>query len=258
LVLERALAAYRPDFLTVDVRDREGAANLDPRWGYRPVAFDWTTVLYAHRQSQRDLVVQYELRAIDPFTAVAGEPGPGAPPDLARAELEQLAAVDTYNGAVAVALARLQLAADDPADALSNAQHATTTTPLHAEGWLAAGDANLALRRYRDAIDSYETARKRGGPEGRIGRQLWVCWTKLREPRRAYRELDRAIDPVASSTTFVDLLALGETAAAVGDHAAAERNLTFALWKAPDGESERRAAAALARIRKESPWQEGK
>jgi len=249
LVLARALARYRPDFLTVDVRDREAAAILDPRWGYRPVAFDWTTVLYAHRQSQRDLVAQYELRAIDPFTAVGGELRPGAPADLARAELEQLAAVDTYNGAVAATLARLQLAAGNAAEALSNAQHATTTTPLHAEGWLAAGDANLALQRYRDAVDSYETARRRGGPEGRIGRQLWVCWTKLGEPRRAYRELDRAVDPVASSTTFVDLLALGETAATVGDRAAAERNLTFALWKAPDAESQRRAVAALDRVR---------
>src|SRR4029079_496047 len=106
---------------------------------------------------------------------------------------------------------------------------------------------NLALQRYRDAADDYEMARQRGGPADRIGRQLWVCWTKLGEPRRAYRELDRVVDPVASSTTFVDLLALGETAAAIGDRDAAERNLTFALWKAPDAESQRRAAAALAR-----------
>ena len=251
LVLGRALARYRPDFLTVDVHDREGAANLDPRWGYRPVAFDWTTVLYAQRQSQRDLVAQYELRAVDPYTALAGERRRGAPPELARAELEQLAGIDTYNGAVAVALARLELAAGDAPSALGYAQHATTTTPLHAEGWLAAADASLALGHYREAIDAYETARKRGGPADRIGRQLWVCWTKLGEPRRAYRELDRVVDPVASSTTFVDLLALGETAAAVGDRAAAERNLTFALWKAPDAESQRRAAAALARIRLE-------
>src|SRR6185503_5392011 len=69
---------YRPDFLTIDVRDHEGAANLDPRWGYRPVAFDWTTVLYAQRQSQRELVARYKLRAVDPFTAVTGELRRGA------------------------------------------------------------------------------------------------------------------------------------------------------------------------------------
>ncbi|HEV8241619.1 MAG TPA: hypothetical protein VGS57_19810 [Thermoanaerobaculia bacterium] len=247
VVLGRVLARYRPDFLAIGIDDREAPAHLDPRWGYRPVAFDWTTVLYAHRQSQRDLVAQYELRAIDPCTAVAGEPRPGAPPDLARAELEQLAGIDTSNSAVAVALARLQLAAGDASSALGNAKHATTTTPLHAEGWLTAGDANVALRRYREAVDDFETARKRGGPEGRIGRQLWLCWTKLGEPRRAYRELDRVVDPVSSSTSFVDLLALGETAAAIGDREAAERNLTFALWKAPDEASQRRAAAGLDR-----------
>ena len=59
------------------------------------------------------------------------------------------------------------------------------------------------------------------------------------------------VDPVASATTFVDLLALGETAALVGDRRAAERNLTFALWKAPDAAAQQRAAAALARIRGE-------
>jgi len=100
-------------------------------------------------------------------------------------------------------------------------------------------------------VKAYDTARRRGGREDRIGRQLWVCWTKLGEPRRAYRELDRVVDPVGSATTFVDLLALGETAAAMGNHEAAERNLTFALWKAPDAESQRRAVAALARVHTE-------
>ncbi|HET9768593.1 MAG TPA: hypothetical protein VFS60_17235 [Thermoanaerobaculia bacterium] len=249
VLLGRALARYRPDFFTVDVNDREAPRNLDPRWGYRPVAFDWTTVLYAHRQSQRQLVERYELRAVDPLIiAASGQLRPGAPPELGRAELGRLLALDPDNGAVAVALARLELVLGGASVALPLAQRAAELTPLRAEAWMTLGDASLALGRYREAVSAFETARRRGGREDRIGRQLWVCWSKLGEPRRAYRELDRVVDPVGSATTFVDLLALGETAAAVGDREAAERNLTFALWKAPDAESQRRAAAALARV----------
>jgi hypothetical protein len=250
VLLGRALERYRPDFLTIDVNDREAPGNLDPRWGYRPVAFDWTTVLYAHRRSQRELVERYELRAVDPFIAVAGQLRPGAPPELGRTELGRLLALDPDNGAAAVALARLELARGNAAGSLALAGGAAQLTPLRAETWMAVGDASLALGRSAEAVDAYETARRRGGNEDRIGRQLWVCWTKLGEPRRAYRELDRVVDPVGSATTYVDLLALGETAAAVGNREAAERNLSFALWKAPDAESQLRAAAALARVRR--------
>ncbi len=251
ILLGRALERYRPDFFTVDVNDREAPANLDPRWGYRPVAFDWTTVLYAHRQSQRRLVERYELRAVDPFIAVTGQLRPGAPPELGRAELARVLALDRDNGAVAVAMARLELARGNTVAALPLGRRAAALTPLRAEAWMTVGDASLALGRYGEAVNAYETARRRGGREDRIGRQLWVCWTKLGRPRRAYRELDRVVDPVGSATTFVDLLALGETAAAAGDREAAERNLTFALWKAPDAESQRRAAAALERVRRQ-------
>lgn len=251
LLLNRVLAQHRPDFLIFGVEDVGAPSHLDRRWGYVPVAFDWTTVLYARRDAKPQLVARYALRAVDPFAGVEAMVRPGAPPALARAELARLAALDPGNAAVAVALGRLDLAAADPVSALHRARVATTTTPVRPQGWQLAGESLLALGRSREAIAAFETARERGTSPARIGRQLWVCWSRLGEPRRAYRELRRAVDPLSGATTYLDLLALGETAAAVGDREAAERNLTFALWKAPDAESRRRVAAALARVRGE-------
>ena len=206
-------------------------------------------MLYARRDAKPQLVARYALRAVDPFAVVEAVVRPGAPPALARAELARLAALDPDNAAVAVALGRLDLAAADPVPALRRARVATTTTPLRPQGWQLEGESLLVLGRPREAIAAFETARERGASPARIGRQLWVCWSRLGEPRRAYRELRRAVDPLSGATTYLDLMALGETAALVGDRDAAERNLTFALWKAPDAESQRRVAAALARVR---------
>jgi hypothetical protein len=249
-MLAKVVARHRPDFLIFSQWDPASRHAVDPRFGYRPVAFDWTTILYASNRSQPALVQRYALDAVDPFLS---DDGPSLVSDdvLPRGldELRRLAAVDPANGAVAVGLARLELAAGRPGVALVEAQRATQSDPGQALAWRRKGDALQALGRYPQAIAAYETARDRGAPDRVVGRQLWVCWTRLGDPRRAFRELDRAVVRVAPDTTFVDLLALGETAAAAGDRATAERDLQFALWKAPDQASAQRALEALLRIR---------
>jgi len=101
------------------------------------------------------------------------------------------------------------------------------------------------MSHHREALAAFVAARQRGAPADAIGRRLWRCWLDLDEPRRAYRELSAVVHPLSGATTFADLLALGLTAAAAGDREAAERDLTFALWIAPDAAAERRAIAAL-------------
>jgi hypothetical protein len=254
-LLGRVLARHRPDFLAIGAWEADAPAALDPRWGYRPVAFDWTTVLYASSRTQGELVGRYRLAAVDPFAAAAAlrpAAGPpllsGAPLDVGRAELARLAALDPDNGAVRVALGRLELAAERPGAALPHAERAVAVGPLRADTWHLLGDVRLALGQFREAVEGYEKSRARGGDRGRLGRQLWVCWGRLGEPRRAYRELAAVVDPLDRGTTVLDLFALGATAALLGDREAARRDFTFALWKAPDEATRRRAAAALARL----------
>jgi tetratricopeptide (TPR) repeat protein len=250
-VLRKVVARWQPDFLAVSAWETAARRAIDARLGYVPVAFDWTTVLYASRRSRPALAASYRLAAVDPYAAAGGR-WPlrrGAPRARASSELSRLVAVDGDNGALRVALGRLELAGGRAAAALRHAQRAVAVAPRRPEPWRLEGDALVALGRYREAVDALAAARQRGGKPGPIGRQLWVCWTRLGEPGRAYRELSAVVDPLASGTTYLDLLALGETAARLGDRQAAERNLTFALWKAPGEEAQRRVAAALARLR---------
>ncbi|HET9768478.1 MAG TPA: hypothetical protein VFS60_16645, partial [Thermoanaerobaculia bacterium] len=80
-------------------------------------------------------------------------------------------------------------------------------------------------------------------------RLRWAAWMRLGEPARAYRAFAPVVSPLGGDASWTDVWALAETARMTGDLAAAERLLSFALWKAPPGEPRKRIAAALAELR---------
>ena len=248
VVLGRALARHRPDYVAVPAGNPGAGAALAGE-GYAAVAFDWTTVLYASRSSRGEVVAAHALVACDPFAAAAGRPGEGAEA-AAGAELARLLRLDDTNAAAAVALGRLRLRGGDAASALRWAERAVALTPARGEAWHLLGDARVVAGDPAAAVAALEMAAERGAAAGPVARQLWVCWTRLGRPERAYRVLRDAVDPVAQETTHLDLLALAESALAAGELAAAERHLMFAGWKVPpaDTVAVQRIAAARRRV----------
>jgi hypothetical protein len=249
-VLSAVVKRLQPAWIAAPTSAPHMQPRIDSVGGYEPVAFDWTMVLYARRTGQETIVRGWALTAFDPYKPAARP----RPPLLARAayELARLHALDPRNSAVATALSRARLAQGNAREALRLATAATTLAPARPEPWQLRGEALAASGRVRAALDAYDTAEARGAAPAAVGRLRWAAWMRLGEPARAYRAFAPVVSPLGGDASWTDLWGLAESARGTGDLAAAERLLSFALWKAPPGPPRERIAAALAELRREA------
>ena len=244
------VGVYRPGFLLVPNRLRGFATIAASFPDYAPVFVDDSSVLYASRAQNPELVERYRLRAIDPFalSVVGAFDDPGR---LARAEAELARINEIHPGGGRTRLfeASLALERGDTDTALRRADELQVIYGDRSEPYRVRADAFFRLDRFADAAEAYQVAIERLGEDSGsqsqrpyLAGRLWACLVEIGRPEQAYQASRIAIpDIYAPGVGYNELVALARVAKQSGREQEGRRLLEFALQKTPLQETALRA-----------------
>ena len=245
-VLASLVAEYHPAFLLVpkELRGFPALAARVPE--YAPVFVDDAAVLYANGAAAPELVAQYRLSAVEPFTLqLLG--GDADAPARAAAELARVNAIYPDGGRARVFEGALALGRGDVAGAQRIADDVIARHPERGEGFRLRGDALVKAQRLPEAADAYEAALARSEPGNGeasyyLNGRLWAVYSRLGLHKEAYASLKRALgDVYRASVGYEELASLAYAALDAGHEVEGRTLLEFALRKAPPEAAEVRA-----------------
>ena len=250
VVLAALVASYRPGFLVVPTSMRafpEIAASFPD---FAPVFIDDSSVLYASRAQNPELVARYRLRALDPFAlGIIGSVDDPEAVGRAVAELRRINEINPSGGRTGIFEGVLAVERGDTDTGLRRADELQSSYGDRPEPFRLRGDALFRLKRFADAAEAYQLAidRLRDEATARAQRpylegRLWACLLELGLPEQAYRASRRAIpDIYAPGIGYTELVALARVSRETGREQEGRRLLEFALQKTPPQESQLRA-----------------
>ncbi len=240
VVLAGVLGEYEPEFLLVPRPLQVFRSLISRHAEYAPVFVDDGAVLYASRRANPQLVAEFELSSVEPFSMTVRARGDVQQLTRARQELSRMLEIKL---ALATGLLAGRLALDeaDAHAALQRADELIRIRPGSHEPFLLRGDVlthqgrfDAAARAYEQALENLGNDRGAAAQRSQLQSQLWGSYSWLGRNDRAYDSAKRAIGNLYRPVTgYRELFFLGAQALKAGRLEEGRTLLGFALLKAP-------------------------
>lgn len=257
MLLRRALTDYRQQYIVAPLGNFGFSKHITERAGFVPVFFDEISALYVNRQALPDVARAHEIHRLDLKRNLIDQVAE-MDRDQARSaleEIERMLRLDPDGGLLHVLASGACLRAGDAVAALDHAEKATDRLPGSHQAHAAAAAAHFATERWRAAAVEYRRAIAHASDDKArpYYRQLARCLAQLKEFKKGYRAMLRAVDVLSSDTSRADLFELGLSARSAGKPDEARDYLSFALSQTPPGDTQwrERIEQALATVARE-------
>jgi len=206
-LLDGILKKYDPSFISVPVRELPFRDLIKSYPQYRPVFLDDSEALYVHEGHYPSIVREYGLHEIDPFVFSQMElsqliKDPQA--NLIFAELKRMYPIDPSNGIVNLGMSLIYANQGDYQRAIAHADNFITAYPDSHTGYNLKGDIQKGLKKYDEALRSYETALKKHDLIS-TRRSIGLIYFEKKMYRKAYDLLIGTINIYSPDTSYKDV-----------------------------------------------------
>ena len=201
-VLAGVLSKYKPDFISVPIQNNGPVTSFKYRMrkfpDYAAVFFDDAEVLYVHKRRHAGLFASYGLKDLDPFELVLY-------PETSIADKKKRERVSKYipklleiypNGLTANYLAAaLHEKKGSFSEMSAHAEVIVANFPELPMGYVLKGDAFKGLKRFGQAVSSYERALERLADSGKMSiyREMGLAYLEQNDYGKAYKTFKKCL-----------------------------------------------------------------
>ncbi len=254
--LHRFLHRYQPDFISATLASTDFPALIAAHSHYVPVFFDDEGALYVDRRRHPEIVRDYALVHVEPFT-LTGQRFSALAPEDRRGQLSELLRIATVDDGISSANQAIAILhnLDGRYDlAVEAARRVVAKNPRLARGHAVLGDAVAGLGEFDEAIRAYRRAIRRSAEDAErnaIYKSLSLAYFRADRVREAYEAFRRGVGKFNVEAPVDELVRLGVLAAAAGESHDARKMFDFALLKVSPDEVElrRQIEANLAALK---------
>lgn len=235
-VLASVVKHYTPGFFVAYGNERDFKKLIAAYKQYKPVFFDDVVTVYADDTQYPDLVKRFRLEFLDSLNWQEEnfDSMPADKREKALAECRRL--LDVYpQGLIANTIAaKLSLAQGRPQEADAYAEAVLRNFPDRFMGYALKGLIAFREQHYDAALDWNQRALRLAGPAESVTvrRNVYASYVRLKDFRRAYKELLDIANPMAAGTGAKDLFDLSLAAVACGRNEEGAILLSMAKVKA--------------------------
>jgi hypothetical protein len=245
---------YRPDYIINDRNNINFKKIIEDFPVYKPIFFDFSSVLYANIELLPASLKQYELKNTDPYNMLDEdlEDKKDEQVHLMLNELIMLNQISPDDMLINFELGRIYKKLGDLKKAYRYADSIIIKYPESAYGYTLRGDLLMNDKLYNEAISLYKKALK--CPEiwsmQSLYKKLALAYSKINEHKKAYKNMKKAVDVFSFSSDYKDVWMLGNMAILNGEYEDGVMYLRFSMIKAPqtDKEFKRRVTKQLEQI----------
>ena len=241
---------YNPEYIIVGRGNNEFKSMIKDFNEYKPVFFDYATVLYANMKSAGEGLRDYELSVIDPYNIMEKDIDEltEEQTDALYNELKKLYKIYPEGMLVNFQIGRILEKRGDFKNAYKHADVVIRNYPENAYGYTLKGDIAKEQKLYNDSILLYKKALKCNviWSSQALHKKLALAYSKIGENKKACRNMKKAVDVFSPSADYKDIWMLGNMAILSGDFKDGVMYLKFSMIKAPEKDE-----AFLKRVRKQ-------
>ena len=233
---------FHPDYIIIKRGNQNFKDIIQSFSEYRPVFFDNASVLYANEKSRPGLVKQYGLKIINPHSIMEEniDDLDEARTNLLLDELLEMYTICPDEILINFQIGRIYKKRGDLIQASRYADAILTDYPEFPNGYALKGDISIKGNLYEDAISWYQAALncpiKLYTPL--LHNKLALAYSKTGEHKKAYKNMQKAVDVFSPSASYKDIWQLGNMALVIGDIKEGMMLIRFALLKAPNEDEE--------------------
>lgn len=241
-VLKKFMQKYDPPFIIVPGRITGFKELIKEYPDYLMVFFDDTAVLYVNRNDYPEIAERYALKAIDPFTLIGTDLNRMNDEDIDSflRELKRINGTVPDISLVNQTIGMILNKRGNHKEALKYAENIIINHPEMPKGYRLKADIYMLKEEYEEAIKYIEMAIERSEEADRydLYRKLWVCYSKLEKPAKAYKALSKVVNIYSPETSYIDLFNLGILSLSDGRIDEALMLFKFAKLKVPPEDKE--------------------
>jgi hypothetical protein len=233
---------YKPDYLINDRNNINFKKIIEDFPAYKPIFFDYSSVLYANVKSLSESLKQYEIKNTDPYNMLDENLEDKKDEQINKmlGELIMLKKISPDDMLINFELGRIYKKLGDLKKAYNHAGIIINNYPESAYGYTLMGDLFMDDKLYDKAISFYIKGLK--CPEiwssQSLYKKLALAYSKTNEYKKAYRTMKKAVDVFSFSTDYNDIWMLGNMAILSGEYEDGVMYLKFSMIKVPQTDKE--------------------
>jgi hypothetical protein len=228
---------YNPDYIVNDRNNINFKKMIEDFPAYKPVFFDFSSVLYANMESLPESLKQYELKITDPYVMLEEDLDNKTEAQINKmlSELIKLNNIYPYEMLLNFQIGRIYKKKGDLKKAYRHANIIINNYPESTYGYTLMGELLTDDKKYNEAIVSFKK-----GLDCQINwttpilyKKLALAYSKIKEYKKAYKNMEKAITVFSPSTDYKDIWMLGNMAIMAGNTEEGIMLLNFSLIKTP-------------------------
>ncbi len=235
-VLSKIIQKYNPSFIMVPQRKFDHFQEMIKRHdNYEIVFFDDAEILYVNSRTFPDIAKLYAIKEMKSITLKKISHLNKEKRDALLGNLLGINKIYSGNALANQLIIMLYHHKKDYYKALPFADEIIKNYPEIPIGYILKGELFLELKKYDKAVDYYKSALGKPGnkEKERIYKRLWVCYTNLKQYKKAYFALKKAVNIYLKTTSYKDIYDLSMAAFNAGEKEESLKLLNFANIKAP-------------------------
>ncbi len=220
-VLSWVLDRYKPEIITVNIRDQRFKRVIEGFSEYTIVFFDDSDVLYINVKEHPDIAKKFEIRDIDPFSLATGNVDKIVKESgkvHLRQVLQRMLEIYPQGGMTNHLLGLLDKEEGAFEKAVTHAEVVIENFPDALAGYRLKGQALTGQKLFQESVPWYRRALEiaRGPEKLGISKELGLVYKELGQYEKAYRLLRDSMNAFDFTTSYQDLYDLGDAAFAAG------------------------------------------
>lgn len=237
-VLDKFVSWYDPSFITVDVNNKKFKELVEKYSEYKLIFFDDSEILYVDKKQFPGIAKEYELKEIDPFKIADIDIYQLNKQEIQSLLKELQVLFEIYNEGSFVnqLMAMIFIKKGVYKKAIQHADLIIETFPGHSKGYRIKGDALVKQNLFEDALSYYMIALKKSEDKekSKIYKKISTSYSNLKQYKKAYYALNKAINIFSPETSYKDLYKLGLFARSLNKHQEAFMLFMFSFVKSPE------------------------
>jgi tetratricopeptide (TPR) repeat protein len=233
---------YSPDYIINDRNNINFKKMVEDFPAYKPVFFDFSSVLYANVETLPTLLKQYEIKIIDPYTMLEEDLEDKTEDQINEMLTELLKMNKIYPDEILInfQIGRIYKKKGDLEKANKHADIIINNYPESAHGYTLKGEILADGKKYDEAIRFYKKGLncEINWSAPILYKKLALAYSKINEHKKAYKNMKKAVDVFSFSTDYKDIWMLGNMAILSGEYEDGVMYLKFSMIKAPQTDKE--------------------
>jgi tetratricopeptide (TPR) repeat protein len=235
-------AKHNPDYIINDRNNINFKKIIEDFPAYKPIFFDFSSVLYANKETLPESIKKYELKNTDPYNMLDENLEDKKDEQINKmlSELTMLNNISSADTLINFELGRIYKKLGDLKKAYNHAGIIINNYPESAYGYTLMGDLFMDDKLYDKATSFYKKGLK--CPEiwssQSLYKKLALAYSKTNKYKKAYRTMKKAVDVFSFSTDYNDIWMLGNMAILSGEYEDGVMYLRFSVIKAPQTDKE--------------------